>query len=93
MGEAPWGRIRKFWPEIVVVTHPPKATVRYEWMESLMSSDMAVDRLDRVLVIGTVEYYMTIEHQLLEKQLAVLGYDPTSWWVYEEDCGSPTRGD
>jgi hypothetical protein len=55
MGGAPWGRILKYWLEIVVVTQPPEATVRYEWMERLMPRNMAVDRPDRVLVIGTVE--------------------------------------
>jgi hypothetical protein len=53
-GGAPWGSIQKSWPEIVVVTQPPEITVRYEWMEHLMPRNMAVDRPDRVLVIGTV---------------------------------------
>jgi hypothetical protein len=42
MGEAPWGHIWKSWPDIVVVTQPPEATVRYEWMERLMHRNMAV---------------------------------------------------
>jgi hypothetical protein len=92
MGEAPWGRIWKSWPEIVVVTQPPEATVRYEWMERRMPMNMAVDRPDRVLVIGTVEDYMTVRHKLWENQLAARGYDPTSWLDNEEDCGLPTRG-
>jgi hypothetical protein len=92
MGEAPWGRIRKSWLKIVVVTQPPKATVIYEWMERLMPRNMVVDRLDRVLVIGTVEDYMTVKHKVWENQLAAWGYEPTSCLVYEEDCGSPTRG-
>jgi hypothetical protein len=71
MGEAPWGRIRKSWPEIVVVTHPPEATVRYEWMECLIPRKMAVDRPDRVLVIGTVEDYTTVKHKVWENQLDV----------------------
>jgi hypothetical protein len=49
-------------------------------------------RPDRVLVINTVEYYMTVGHKVWDKQLFVRGYEPTSWLVYEEDCGSPTRG-
>jgi hypothetical protein len=92
IGEAPQGCIRKSWPNIVVVTQPPEATVRYEWMERLMPRDVTVDRPDRVLVIGTVEDYTTVGHQVWEKQLFARGYDPTSWLVYEEDCGSPTRG-
>jgi hypothetical protein len=92
MGDAPWGRIWKSWPEIVVLTQPPEATVRYEWMERLIPRNMAVDRRDRVLVIGTVEDYMTVEHKVWGKQLAARVYDPTSWLVYEEDCGLPTRG-
>jgi hypothetical protein len=92
MGEAPWGRILKSWLEIVVVNQPRAATLRYEWMEHLMPRNMVVDRPDRVLVVGTVEYYMTVKHKVWEKQLAARGYDPTSWLVYEEDCGSPTRG-
>jgi hypothetical protein len=86
MGEAPWGRILKSWPDIVVVTQPPEATVRYECMEHLMPRDVTVDRTDRVLVIGTVEDYMTIRHKVWEYQLFARGYDPTSWVVYEEDC-------
>jgi site-specific DNA-cytosine methylase len=34
---------------------------------------------------------MTVGHKVWEKQLFARGYDPTSWLVYEEDCGSPTR--
>jgi hypothetical protein len=92
MGEAPWGCIRKSWPVIVVVTQPPEATVRYEWMERLMHRDVTVDRPDRVLVIGTIEDYMTVGHKVWENQLFARGYDPTSRLVYGEDCGLPTRG-
>jgi hypothetical protein len=70
MGEAPWGRIRKSWPEIVVVAQPPEATLRYEWMEHLMPRNIGVVRPDRVLVVGTVEDYMTVEHKVWENQLA-----------------------
>jgi hypothetical protein len=35
---------------------------------------------------------MTVEQKVWEKQLTALGYDPTSWLTYEEDCGSPTQG-
>jgi hypothetical protein len=48
MGEAPWGRIQKSWPEIVFVIQPPDATFRYEWMEHLMPRNMGVARPDRV---------------------------------------------
>jgi hypothetical protein len=92
MRGAPWGRIRKSWPDIAVVTQPPEATVTYEWMDRIMPRDMTVDRPGRVLVIGTVEHYMTVGHKVWENQLFARGYDPTSWLVYEEDCGSPTRG-
>jgi hypothetical protein len=92
MGEAPWGRIWKSWPEIFVVTQSPEVTVRYEWMERLMPRDVTVDRKDRVLVIVTVEDYMTVGHKVWETQLFARGYDPTSWLVYEQDCGSTTRG-
>jgi hypothetical protein len=91
MGEATWGRIWKSWPEIVVVTQPPEATVRYDLMERLMPMNMVVNRPDRVLVTGTVEYYTNVGHKVWEKQLSARGYDPTSWLVYEEDCGSPTQ--
>jgi hypothetical protein len=68
MGEAPWGGIRKSWLEIVVETQPPpEDTLRYEWMEHLMLRNMVVDRTDRVLVVGTVEDYMTVEHTLWGK--------------------------
>jgi hypothetical protein len=56
-----------------------------------MPRDVTVDRTDRVLVIGTVEDYMTVGHKVWENQLFARGYDPASWLVYEEDCGSPTR--
>jgi hypothetical protein len=88
--EAPWGCIWKCWPDIVVVTQPPEAAVRHDWMERIMPNDVTVDRPGRVLVIGTVEYYMTVGHKVWEKQLFARGYDPTSWLVYEEDCGSTT---
>jgi hypothetical protein len=74
------------------VTQPPEATVRYEWMERLMPRDVTVNRLEKVLVIGTVEDYTTVGHKVWGKHLFVRGYDPTSWLVYEEDCESPTRG-
>jgi hypothetical protein len=46
-----------------------------------MPRNMAVDRTDRVLVIGTVEDYMTVKHKVWENQLAARGYDPASWLV------------
>jgi hypothetical protein len=91
IGEAPCGCIRKSWPDIVVVTQPPESTVRHEWMERLMPRDVTLDRPDRVIVIGTIEDYMTFGHKVWEKQLFARGYDPTSWLVYEEDYGYPTR--
>jgi hypothetical protein len=75
-----------------IMGEAPWGTLRYEWMEHLMPRNMGVFRSDRVLVVGTVEDCMTVEHNVLEKQLAARGYDLTSWLVYEEDCGSPTRG-
>jgi hypothetical protein len=90
MGGGPWGRIRKSWPDIVVVTQPPEATVRHEWMERLMPRGMTVERPDRVLLIRTVKDYMTVGHKLWGNQLFARGYDPTSCLVYEEDCGSST---
>jgi site-specific DNA-cytosine methylase len=86
------GRIRKSWPESVVATQPPEATLRYEWMEHLMPRNMVVDRPDRVLVLETVEDYITVEYKVWENQLAARGYESTYKLVYEEDCGSPTRG-
>jgi hypothetical protein len=73
MGEAPWGRIQKSWPEFFVVIQPPEATVRYEWMERIMPRNMVMDRPGWVLVIGAVEDYMTIEHKVWENQLAARG--------------------
>jgi hypothetical protein len=52
-------------------------------MERLIPRNIVVNRPDRVLVIGTVEDYMTVGHKLWEKQLSARGYDPTSWLVYE----------
>jgi hypothetical protein len=83
MGEAPWGRIQKYWPEVVVVTQPPGDTLRYEWMEHLMPRNMGVFRPDRVFVVVTVEDYMTVEHKVWEKHLAARGYYPPSWLIYE----------
>jgi hypothetical protein len=74
------------------VTQPPEVIVSYEWMEHLVPRNMVVDRPDRVIVIGTVEDYMTVEHKVWEKQLAARGDDPNLWLVYDEDCGSPSRG-
>jgi hypothetical protein len=81
IGEAPWGRIRKSWPDIVVITQPPEATVRHEWMERIMPRGVMVDRPDRVLVIGTVEDYTTVGHKVWGKKLFERGYNPTSWLV------------
>jgi hypothetical protein len=64
----------------------------HDFMENLMPKNMGTVRPDRVLVVGTVEDYTTFEHKVWEKQLAAWGYDPNSWLVYEEDCGSPTQG-
>jgi hypothetical protein len=61
-------------------------------MEHITPKNMGVVRPDRVLVVGTVEDYMTVEHKVWEKQFAARGYDPTSWLVYKENYGSPTRG-
>jgi hypothetical protein len=49
------------------VTQSPEAKVGYECMEHLMPSNMGVVRPDRVLVVGTVEDCMTVEHKLWEK--------------------------
>jgi hypothetical protein len=67
MGEAPWGRIQTSWPEVVVVTQSPEATLRYEWMEHLMPRNMGMDRPERVLLVGTIEDYMTVKHKEWEK--------------------------
>jgi hypothetical protein len=56
----------------------------------MMPGDMAVDRPDRVLVIDTIEDYMTVGHKVWENHLSARGYEPTSWLVYEEDYGVPT---
>jgi hypothetical protein len=64
MGEAPWGRIPKSWPEVVVATHPPKAKLRHEWMEHLMPRNMDAVRPDIVLVVVTLEDYMTVKHKV-----------------------------
>jgi hypothetical protein len=65
--------------------------MKYEWMEHLMPRNIVIYRHGMVLVVGTVEDYMTVEHKVWEKQLVARGYDPTSWLVHEEDGGSPTR--
>jgi hypothetical protein len=84
----PWGRIRKYWPKVVVVNQPLEATFTYEWMEHLMPRNMGVVRPDRFLA---AEDYMTFKHKVWENQLAARGSDPISGLVYEEDCGSSTR--
>jgi hypothetical protein len=91
IGEAPWGCIRKSWPNIVVLTQLPEPTLMHEWMDRLMPADATTCRPDRVLVISTVEDYMTFGHKVWEKQLFARGYDPTYLFVYKEDCGSPTQ--
>jgi hypothetical protein len=53
VGEAHWGCIWRSWSDIVVMTQSPEATVRHEWMESLMPRDVTMDIPDRVLVICT----------------------------------------
>jgi hypothetical protein len=60
MGDAPWGRIPSSWPEVVVVTQPLEAKLRYEWMDHLMPNNMGVVRPVGVLVVGTGKEYMTI---------------------------------
>jgi hypothetical protein len=62
--EAPWGCIRKSWPDIAVVTHPPESTLRHDWMERLMPMDATACRPERVLVISTVEDYTTVGHKV-----------------------------
>jgi hypothetical protein len=57
-----------------------------------MTRNMAVDRPDRFILIGTVEDYMTVGHKLWENQLSARGYDPTFWLVYEEDYRLPAQG-
>jgi hypothetical protein len=64
MGGGPWGRIRKSWLEIVVVTQPPETTVKYELTERLMPRSMVVNIPERILVIGTMEYNMTVGHKV-----------------------------
>jgi hypothetical protein len=83
IGEAPWGCIRKSWPDIVVATQSPESTLRHEWMELIMPRDATACRPDRVLMIGTEEDYMTVGHTVWGKWLFARGYDPTCWLVYE----------
>jgi hypothetical protein len=52
-------------------------------MERLMPKNRGTVRPDRFLVVGTVEDYMTVEHNVWEKKLAARGCDPTSWLIYE----------
>jgi hypothetical protein len=77
------------WPEIVAVTQPPEATVRYEWMEHLIPRHMAVDRPDRVLVIGTVEDYTTVKHKVWENQLDVGDMTQLLGWFTRRITGHP----
>jgi hypothetical protein len=70
------------------VNQPPEATVRYELMERIMPGDVTVDIPDRVLVIGTVKYYMTVGHKVWENQLFARGYDPTSNEVTYNICNN-----
>jgi hypothetical protein len=63
MGQAHWGRIRNSWHAVVkVVTHPPKTNLWCEWMEHLISMNMGILRLGKVLVVVTVEAYTTAVH-------------------------------
>jgi hypothetical protein len=63
-GEALWGRICRSRPEVVVVTQSPEEKLRCEWMEHLIPKNMGIVRPDRILVVGTVEDYMTVEHKV-----------------------------
>jgi hypothetical protein len=56
-----------------------------------MPKTMCILRPVRVIVIGTIDYYMKVEHKVWEKLLAGCGHDPMPWLVYEEDCGSTNR--
>jgi hypothetical protein len=47
-------------------SHTMAATLRYEWIEHLMPRNMGLVRPDRVLVVGTVEDYMTVEQKVLK---------------------------
>jgi hypothetical protein len=59
----------------------PKAKLRYEWMEHLMPKNMGIVRPDRVLVVRTVEDYMTVEHKVWEKKLAARGLHYTVYLI------------
>jgi hypothetical protein len=43
------------------------AALRHEWMERIMPTDAMACRPDRVLVIDTIEDYMTVGHKVWEK--------------------------
>jgi hypothetical protein len=49
---------------VVVVTQPPEMKLRYAWIEHLMPKNVGILRPDRALVVGTMEYYMTVEHKV-----------------------------
>jgi hypothetical protein len=55
-----------------------------------MPKNMGIVRPDRVLVIGTVDYYMKVEHKVWVNKIVGWGYNPASWLVYKEDGGLPT---
>jgi hypothetical protein len=54
-----------------------------------MPRNMAVDRPDRVIVIGTVEDYMTVEHKMWENKPAARGSNELLGWFIRRIWGHP----
>jgi hypothetical protein len=93
IGEAPWGCIRKSWPDIFVVTQPPKSTLRHALMECLMPTNATAYRPDRVLLMGTVEDYMTAGHKVWEKNSSLRrGKTQPLGWFTKKIVDPPLRG-
>jgi hypothetical protein len=62
---APWGGgLSKKWPDVVVVNPPQEALALREWMNRPMPTDIGMVGPGQVLVIWTVEEYMTVDHKV-----------------------------
>jgi hypothetical protein len=61
-------------------------------MERRMPTDATACRPDRVLVIGTVEYYMTAGHKVWEKQLFARDTTQPLGWFTKKIADPPLGG-
>jgi hypothetical protein len=74
------------------MTQSPEATAGHEWVERLMPRDVTVDRPDRVLVICTVEDYMTAGHKVWENSSLCGGTTQPLGWFTRKIVDLPLGG-